>query len=302
MVTGRDGQVGWELRRSLAVLGEVVACDRQTADLSRPVSLRAAIADIQPDVIVNAAAYTMVDKAEEEEGLATSINGDAAGLMAEQARLRGALFVHYSTEYVFDGTKPGPYLEDDAPHPLNAYGRSKMSGEHQIAAAGGDWLVFRTSWVYGARGKNFLRTMLRLAGERETLNVVADQHGAPTSARMIADVTAHAIRQALQERRAGGFGSDTFHLSAAGETTWHGFAAGIVDAARAALPASAIRTREVRAIPASDYPTAAQRPGNSILDNGKLRQRFAVAHPPWQEAMHTVLDDVFERMAACPGR
>lgn len=297
MVTGARGQVGWELTRSLAALGEVLACDRTVADLSRPETLPAVVERLRPDVIVNAAAYTMVDKAEEEEVLATTINAEAVGVLATAARAANALFVHYSTEYVFDGTKQGAYVESDVPNPLNAYGRSKLAGERAVAAAGGDWLVLRTSWVYGPRGKNFLRTMLRLAAERETLRVVADQYGAPTPARMIADVTGHVLREAMRERRGGAFESGLFHLSAEGETSWHGFATGIVDAARRALPADAVAARAVMAITASEYPTPARRPANSVLDNQKLTQRFNVCRQPWHDGMQSVLEDVFERFA-----
>ncbi|OUL88663.1 dTDP-4-dehydrorhamnose reductase [Paraburkholderia hospita] len=298
LLTGRNGQVGWELQRSLTVVGQVVPCDRSTADLSRPDTLKALIADVRPDVIVNAAAYTMVDKAEEEEARATIINGEAVGVLAEQARLLGALFVHYSTEYVFDGVKEGAYVESDATNPLNAYGRSKLAGERAVHAAGVDWLVFRTSWVYGVRGKNFLRTMLRLGAERETLNVVADQFGAPTPARMIADVTAHVLREAAHERRAGTFESGILHLTAGGMTSWHGFASKIIDDARARLPAGAIKTKTVSPIPASAYPTPARRPGNSVLDNTKLEDRFKISRGSWEVGTDLVLDDVFEQMTA----
>lgn len=298
MVTGRHGQVGWELLRSLAPLGQVIACDRRDLDLSRPESLRAVVERLQPDVVVNAAAYTMVDKAEQEEELATTVNGAAAGALAEAARDAGALFVHYSTDYVFDGSKEGAYLESDATNPLNAYGRSKLAGEQAVRAAGGDWLVLRTSWVYGARGKNFLRTMLRLAAERDALNVVADQFGAPTSARTIADVTAHVISRALAERRTGAFESGIFHLTASGVTSWHGFASHIIDAARTALPVGAIAVQSVKPIPAADYPTPARRPVNSALDNTRLEQRFGVCRPSWQDAARCVLDEALEQMGA----
>lgn len=298
MLIGRNGQVGWELRRSLAVLGQVVACDRETADLSRPETLRSLIARMRPDVVVNAAAYTAVDRAEEEEALANTINADAVGVLAMEARTAGALFVHYSSEYVFDGAKQGAYSEDDTPNPLNAYGRSKLAGERAVNAAGGDWLVFRTSWVYGARGNNFLRTMLRLGTERETLNVVADQFGAPTPARMIADVTAHAIREADRERRLGAFESGIFHLTAGDVTSWHGFASAIIDEARARFPDDAIKTRTVTPILTSAYPTLALRPGNSALNNAKLERRFNIAREPWRVGMGIVLDDMFDQGCA----
>lgn len=301
LVTGCRGQVGWELTRSLAVLGEVFACDRATADLSRPASLKAVIERVRPDVVVNAAAYTAVDKAQDEEVLATTINAEAVGALAQAARAVGALLVHYSTEYVFDGAKSGAYIEGDQPGPLNAYGRSKLAGEQAIAAAGGDWLVFRTSWVYAARGKNFLRTMLRLASERETLRVVADQIGAPTSARMLADLSAHAIRQSMAERSRGRFESGLFHLTASGSTTWHGFATRIVESAHALLPEQAIATRTIEAIATSDYPTPARRPANSVLDNSRFEQRFQLRRAPWEESLQLVLEEVIEQ-ASGPAR
>lgn len=295
LVTGCRGQVGWELTRSLAVLGEVVACDRATADLSRPASLNAVIERWRPNVVVNAAAYTAVDKAQDEKALAATINAEAVGALAQAARAVGALLVHYSTEYVFDGAKAGAYVEEDRPNPLNAYGRSKLAGEQAIATAGGDWLVFRTSWVYAARGKNFLRTMLRLAGERETLRVVADQVGAPTSARMLADLSAHAIRQSMAERLAGRFESDLFHLTARGSTTWHGFATRIIESARTLLPDQAIATRSIEAIATSDYPTPARRPANSVLDNSRFEKRFQLRRAPWEESLQLVLEEVIEQ-------
>ncbi|RDU96031.1 dTDP-4-dehydrorhamnose reductase [Trinickia dinghuensis] len=295
MVTGCRGQVGWELTRSLAVLGEVIACDRNEADLTHPASLKAVVDRIRPDVIVNAAAYTMVDKAEDEEALAVTINAEAVRALAQASRDVGALFVHYSTEYVFDGMKSGAYVETDAPNPINAYGRSKLTGEQAVADAAGDWLVFRTSWVYAARGKNFLRTMLRLASERETLRVVADQVGAPTSARMIAELTAHAIRQAMGERASGRFESGLFHLTASGSTTWRGFASRIVDAARALLPPDAVATRAIEAIATSEYPTPARRQANSVLDNGKFERRFGLRRAPWDESMQRVLEEIVEQ-------
>jgi dTDP-4-dehydrorhamnose reductase len=256
------------------------------------------VADVAPDVIVNAAAYTAVDRAEQDEALAMTVNADAVGELARAAKLRGALFVHYSTEYVFDGTKTTAYSERDEPNPLNAYGRSKLAGEHATEAAGGDSLVFRTSWVFSHRGKNFLRTIMRLATQHDTLRVVADQHGAPTPARMIADITAHAVRDAMRERRGGRFESGLFHLTAGGQTSWHGFASAIVDAARDALPAGSLRAHTVSAIASADYPTQAKRPANSVLDNAKLEQRFGLSRESWQKGMRSVLDELFESAAA----
>lgn len=297
LVTGCNGQVGWELTRCLAPLGEVIACDRAMADLTKPDTLLSLIARAKPDVVVNAAAYTAVDKAETDHVTAMTVNGDAVGVLARESRKVGALFVHYSTDYIFDGTQERPYVEGDAPCPMSAYGRSKLEGERRVDDAGGDWLVFRTSWVYGARGSNFLRTMLRLATERDTLSVVVDQHGGPTSARMIADLTAHAIRQSMRERSDGTFESGLFHLTCAGETTWHGFASKIIDAARAGRLRRPVAVQAVEPIATSAYPTAARRPRNSVLDNSKFDRRFGLRRQTWEEALALVLDDVFEREA-----
>lgn len=296
LVTGSNGQVGWELARTLSALGDVIACDRERADLSQPQMLRAVVAAIKPDLLVNAAAYTAVDKAEEDRASADTVNAQAVGVLAEAARSAGALFVHYSTEYVFDGAKGGPYVETDAVNPLNVYGRTKLDGERAVTAAGGDWLVFRTSWVYGPRGRNFLRTMLRLAAQREMLSVVSDQTGAPTSARAIAQWTAHAVRQAMAERANRTFESGLFHLTASGTTSWHGFATRIVEAARHALGNDAILTRRIEPIAASQYPTPARRPANSLLDNTAFERRFGLWRQPWDSALEGVLADVFERM------
>lgn len=293
LISGCDGQVGWELQRSMAVLGEVIALNRQQLDLAQPGSAAAVVERISPDVVINAAAYTAVDNAESEEALATRINGEAVGELASAARDVNALFVHYSTDYVFDGTKNSPYLEDDATSPLSAYGRSKLAGERAVREAGGDWLVFRTTWVYGAHGRNFLRTMLRLAASREELSVVGDQLGAPTSARMIADATAHIVAQSLQGGRTEGkFESGLFNLTAAGATTWHGFAQEIIDAART-RKSSAVVARVVKSISTEEYPTPARRPLNSLLDNGKLVSRFQIYRPDWRDAMHHVLDELY---------
>lgn len=292
LISGCDGQVGWELRRSMSVLGEVFALNRQQMDLSAPGNAAIVIARIAPDVIVNAAAYTAVDKAESEEALATQINAGAVGELAVAAREVNALLVHYSTDYVFDGSKEGAYSEVDATAPLSAYGRSKHAGEHAIASAGGDWLTFRTTWVFGARGKNFLRTMLRLAASREELSVVGDQYGAPTSARMIADATAQVVAQSMRERQSSEFESGLYNLTAAGSTTWHGFAEAIIDAVRERRPSDVV-TRRIESISTSEYPTPARRPLNSLLDNSKLVSRFGIYRPDWRVAMQCVLDDLF---------
>jgi len=285
LVTGANGQIGWELIRSLMPLGQVIATDRRTCDLARPETLPDIIRDARLDVLVNAAGYTAVDKAEQEEALATQINGAAVGALAEAARKAGALFVHYSTDYVFDGAKDGPYAEDDPPGPLGAYGRSKLAGEAAAREAGGDHLVLRTSWVYAARGRNFLNTILRLARDGKELRVVDDQVGAPTWARNIADATAHVIRQALEERSRGQFRSDIVHVTAAGATSWHGFA-------QAALQGACPHAPAIRAIASRDYPTAAVRPKNSLLSNGRLRERFGVALPDWRAGLALCLAEL----------
>lgn len=276
LLTGASGQVGRELLRTLAPLGRVLAFDRQALDLTRVDAIRAAIRTVRPDIIVNAAAYTAVDQAEAEADPATAINGRAPGVMAEEARGLGALLVHYSTDYVFDGAKPGPYTEADDPAPLNAYGRSKLAGERAIAASGCRHLIFRTSWVYGLSGRNFLRTIQRLAGEKEELSIVADQIGAPTWSRMIAEATALALRGDPHE--------GLYHMSCAGATSWHGFAKAILDA-------QGWRGKLVP-IPTHDYPMPASRPANSRLDNGKLAADLGLALPDWRESLALCLGDL----------
>lgn len=294
LVTGRNGQVGWELRRSLAPLGEVVALDRNNADLTKPETLGPMVASIRPQVIVNAAAYTAVDQAESDEAQARTVNADAVGALAEAARKQNALLIHYSTDYVFDGASQRPYVESDPVAPLNAYGRTKLAGERAIAAVGGDWLTLRTSWVYGIRGRNFLRTMLRLAAERETLHVVADQRGTPTTARMIADLTAHVIACVQRERVAGEFESGLFHMTAAGETTWHTFASSIIDAARVSGKMQ-VKTTAVEPIGSQAYPTPARRPQYSLLDSSAFDGRFGLHRADWREALAVAMEDLWAR-------
>jgi dTDP-4-dehydrorhamnose reductase len=289
MVTGADGQIGWELGRSLLSLGEVIALDRASCDLSRPEALPAIVREARPDVLVNAAGYTAVDKAEEEEALATLVNGTAVGVLAQAAREAGALFVHYSTDYVFDGAKDGAYEEDDPPLPLGAYGRSKLAGEIAARAAGGDHLILRTSWIYAARGHNFLRTILRLACEREELAIVADQIGAPTWARNVSDATALVIRQAYEERSRGQFASGILHMTASGATSWHGFAQAIIDRV-SGLPGMGNLAR-LRAIPSEDYPLPAVRPKNSLLSGKRLCERFGIALPDWPLALARCMEE-----------
>ena len=295
LVTGATGQVGWEATRSLMPLGDVVAIDRTRCDFTQPETLAQVIHDVRPEVIVNAAAYTAVDKAEKEEELATIVNGMAVRVLAEAAKKTGALFIHYSTDYVFDGAKSEPYIEVDAPNPINAYGRSKLAGEAAIRTAGCDHIVLRTTWVYAARGQNFVKTILRLAREREELNIVADQFGAPTSARTIADATAHIIRQAQQERMAGKFASGTYHITAAGATSWHGFTEAIVQSASRHSLLDPNRIPKINPIPTSAYPLPAARPTNSRLDCQRLRSRFNIALPDWRQALECVVQEIASR-------
>jgi dTDP-4-dehydrorhamnose reductase len=292
MVTGANGQVGWELGHSLAALGNVVALDRRQCDLSRPEELPKLISALKPDVIVNAAAYTAVDDAEREEILATTVNGTAVGVIAQEAHRTGALLVHYSTDYVFDGLKDSPYEEEDPPRPLNAYGRSKLKGEIAVQQAGGSYLILRTSWVYGARGRNFLRTMLRLLRERDELRIVADQIGGPTSAAQVARASAVAIEAAIGERTEGRFASGLFHLTASGATSWHGFAAAILEGAtgRGLLPASC--APRLVPIASKDYPLPAARPKNSRLAGVRLQRRFGIALPCWTEGLSLCLEEI----------
>ena len=263
LLLGKNGQVGWELQRSLAPLGELVALDRHSTeadggcgDLSNLQGLRDTVRRLRPTVIVNAAAHTAVDKAESEKAVAHTINAEAPGVLSSAAREVGALLVHYSTDYVFDGSGTTPWREDAATGPLSVYGQTKLAGEQAIAASGASHLMFRTSWVYAARGGNFAKTMLRLAQERDRLTVIDDQWGAPTGADLIADVTAHAIRQALREPAAQGI----YHLSAAGETHWNGYARFVIDTAREMRPALALKVAQIDPVPTSAYPTPARRP------------------------------------------
>lgn len=283
LLTGKNGQVGWELQRTLATLGEVVATDSREMDLADPDAIRKAIREIEPGLIVNAAAYTAVDRAEAEAELAMAINGTAPGIMAEEAKKLNAAIVHYSTDYVFDGTKPSPYLEEDVPSPLNVYGQTKLAGERAVQAAGAPHLILRTSWVYGARGKNFLLTMQRLAKERDELKIVADQTGAPTWSRLIAEATAQVLAQCFAPIHHSPFTIDEttgiYHLTNAGRTSWFGFAQAILESAPVRLAP----------IATEDYPLPARRPPNSLLSNDKLRETFGIALPAWDEALRLCL-------------
>jgi dTDP-4-dehydrorhamnose reductase len=289
LVTGANGQLGWELSRSLKTLGDVLAMDHRACDLSRPRDLPSIVRETRPNVIINAAAYTAVDKAENEEELATIVNGTAPGVMAEEARRLGALLIHYSTDYVFDGTKSSPYTEADPPNPINAYGRSKLAGERAISQSKSDYLILRTCWVFAAHGHNFLLTILRLAREREALSIVADQIGAPTWARHIADATASIVQQACQERARADFASGILHVTATGATTWFGFAEAILDQA---VEHGLLGNRpKVRPVPSSEYPLPAARPKNSRLAGERLCERFAITLPEWQQGLALCMQD-----------
>ena len=292
LLLGCDGQVGWELQRALQPLGEVVALDFQSrdlsADFSKPDSLAATVAAVRPGLIVNAAAHTAVDKAESEPELAQAINADAPGVLARAAAASGAWLVHYSTDYIFDGSGDQPRGEDAPTGPLSVYGRTKLDGERQIRASGCRHLILRTSWVYAARGGNFAKTMLRLAGTKTEMSVIADQVGAPTGADLLADLTALMLRSAGARPELSG----TYHAVAAGATTWHGYAKLVIETARErgvplALPADALR-----AIPTSAYPTPAARPLNSRLDTRKLRDAFGVHLPDWELGVRRMLTEI----------
>ncbi|KVG62191.1 dTDP-4-dehydrorhamnose reductase [Burkholderia pseudomultivorans] len=289
LLTGINGQVGFELARTLQGLGNVVALDRSRLDLSRLDQVRDVVRDLKPDLIVNPAAYTAVDQAQTDVALATRLNAEAPAVLAEEAKRIGAALIHYSTDYVFAGTKDGAYVEDDPVDPQNVYGKTKLEGEQAIAAAGCAHLIFRTSWVYGARGKNFLLTMLRLGAERDELKIVADQIGAPTWSNTIATLTAHVVAQAIAAGASGreawwNAHSGVYHLCAAGSTSWHGFAEAIFRLSNLQKKPS------VTPIPASAYPTPASRPANSRMSNEKLAEHFGVRAPHWETALELCMN------------
>jgi dTDP-4-dehydrorhamnose reductase len=298
LVVGRSGQLAWELRRTLACFGEVVALDRQSEpaiDLAEPGAVAALVRAVRPDLIVNAAAYTAVDRAEQEPDLAWKVNAEAPAVLAAEATRLGIGLIHYSTDYVFPGDGAVPYREDDPVGPRNVYGRSKLAGEQAIAASGAAHLILRTAWVYGVRGQNFLRTMLRLMAEREVVRVIDDQFGAPTWVRMIAEATAILVASSLRSGTADLAGaSGVYHLTCSGQTSWYGFACAIREQAVAAglLPDTAAR---VEAIPTSEYPTPAKRPAHSVLDLGKLEARFGIVLPVWDQALELCLADLAGR-------
>ncbi|MCU7373150.1 dTDP-4-dehydrorhamnose reductase [Paucibacter sp. O1-1] len=289
LLLGKNGQVGWELQRALAPLGELVTLDRhQGADLADIEALTATVRAQAPQVIVNAAAYTAVDKAESEPELARQINMLAPARLALEAKALGALLLHYSTDYVFDGSGSEARAEDAPTAPLSVYGRTKLDGEQAIRASGCQHLILRTSWVYAARGGNFAKTMLRLAAEREQLKVIADQIGAPTGADLLADLSAHMIRATRAQPALAG----TYHAVASGETSWHAYAQYVIEFARACGKPIKVAPDQVLAIPTSDYPTPAKRPLNSRLANAKLQQRFGLAMPHWQQGVERMLHEI----------
>jgi dTDP-4-dehydrorhamnose reductase len=292
LLFGKGGQVGWELQRSLASLGELIALDfdsrQQCGDFTRLDNIAQTVRDIAPDVIVNAAAYTAVDKAESEPELARTINALAPGILAREARKLGGWLIHYSTDYVFDGSGGKPWVETDPTGPLNVYGSTKLEGEEAIRASGCHHLIFRTSWVYAALGSNFAKTMLRLGQERERLTVVADQIGAPTGADLLADVTAHAIRTVLPRPELSGL----YHLVAGGEISWHGYAQFVLDLARQAGIELKVDAESVVPVPTSTFPLPARRPLNSRLGVGKLQTAFDVHLPSWQAGVARMLTEI----------
>ena len=295
LLLGKNGQVGWALQRSLAPLGELVALDSQSqthcGDLSNLTGLAQTVRDVAPDVIVNAAAYTAVDKAENEPVLAHTINALALSVLAQEAKRIGAWLIHFSTDYVFDGSGDKPWLETDATGPLSVYGVTKLAGEQAIIASACKHLIFRTSWVYGARGNNFAKTMLKLAQERDSLKVVNDQMGAPTGADLLADVTAHTIRTALQNPNVSGL----YHLAASGETSWHEYACFVIDFARQAGLDIKVAQTAIQAVPSSEFVTVAKRPLNSHLNTSKLVQTFDLHLPSWQSGVTRMLVEILQK-------
>lgn len=292
LLFGKNGQVGWELQRSLAPLGDLVALgSRETdlhADFLQPERLAETVRAVRPDVIVNAAAYTAVDRAESDRDAAHCVNAVAPGVLAQAAQACGAWTVQFSTDYVFDGGGTTPWRESDPTGPLSVYGATKLEGEQRVMQAGARHLVLRTSWVYGARGGNFARTMLRLAQEKDRLSVVDDQFGAPTGAELLADVTAHALRAALDRPALAG----VYHVTAGGETTWHGYARHVLAQAQAQGLALRVSPDRVEAVPTSAYPTPARRPANSRLDTGALRRAFGLTLPDWRVGVDRMLAEV----------
>ncbi len=293
LLLGKNGQVGWELQRALSPLGELCAYDRSEANLDDPESLRQLVRDYAPDVIVNAAAYTAVDKAESDFASAHRVNAQALAVLAEEIKRYNGWLIHYSTDYVFDGCKSGFYLENDPTAPLSVYGQTKHAGELAIAASGCQYLIFRTSWVFASRGSNFAKTMLRLAAERDSLNVVADQFGAPTSAELIADITALTLYRLQHDPALATQASGIYHLAAAGETSWHGYAQFVIAEAQQCGARFKVQPEDVGAIPASAYPVPAARPQNSRLNTDKLSHFLNIQMPPWQYHVRRMVQELF---------
>jgi dTDP-4-dehydrorhamnose reductase len=294
LLFGKNGQLGWELQRALAPLGELVALGSQGApslhaDFAHPEALAATVRTLRPQVIVNAAAHTAVDRCESEPDRARALNATAPAVLAREAQALGAWLVHYSSDYVFDGSGSAPWTEEAPTGPLSVYGATKLEGEQAIRASGCRHLILRTSWVYAARGGNFAKTMLRLAKERDRLTVVDDQIGAPTGAELLADVSAHALRGALQRPEVSG----TYHAAAGGETSWHGYAQHVIEFARAAGQPVTVAAAAIEAVPTSAFPTPARRPANSRLATAKLRDTFDLTLPPWQTGVERMLTEVF---------
>jgi len=292
LLFGKNGQVGWELQRALAPLGEVIALDADStglsADFSNPELLTATLREVAPHWIVNAAAHTAVDKAESESDLARAINATAPGVLAREAATLGAWLMHYSTDYVFDGSGSTARAEDAPTGPLGVYGATKLEGEELIRASGCQHLIFRTSWVYAARGGNFARTMLKLAQDRDALKVIDDQIGAPTGADLLADLSAHAMRCVALQPQHGG----TYHAVASGHTSWHGYATHVIETARARGVPIRVAREAIAAVPTSSFPTPARRPANSRLDTQKLRNTFGLQLPDWQSGVDRMLAEV----------
>jgi dTDP-4-dehydrorhamnose reductase len=285
LIIGKNGQVGWELTRTMAPMGDLIAIDFPEVDLCDEAAVRSCVRNAKPDILVNAAAYTAVDKAEAEPEKATLINGIAPGILASEAAKSDALLVHYSTDYVYDGTTATSYTEDEKPNPQNAYGRGKLAGDQAVMASGCKHLIFRLCWVYGSRGQNFMRTIMRLASEREQLKVVADQTGCPTWSRMIAETTALAVHTVSVDSMPGKY-YGLYHLAASGETSWHGFAQRIVDL----MPATEKKCSLIQPISTSEYPLPARRPARSVLNCAKLEKTFGLRLPDWAASLQKVLE------------
>ncbi len=297
LVTGANGQVGWELQRSLASLGRVIAIDQTQLDLSQSDAIRRYVRECKPDIIVNPAAYTAVDKAESEAELAQAVNATAASVFAEEAKKLDAVLIHYSTDYVFDGSKTSAYTEDDVPNPQSVYGRTKLAGELAIREVGGKHIILRTSWVFGVHGANFIKTILRLAKERSELRIVADQFGAPTWARLLANSTAQILGQ-WQQKDFDNNLSGLYHLTAGGGTSWHLYAEEIVRLARQYDETLQQKSLTIHPIATSDYPLPAKRPVNSELSNDKIKQAFGLLQPAWQADLADCVGEIYSAEAS----